>query len=936
MGRQFKPTDSKKVFVGRRNELMKIQSVLEKRKKQWLVQIIGDAGLGKTRLIETLRDTINKTQKKKWICNDIIDFYKASNQTSFGLLAEIARQVGKQHFAEFEEQRQSFWKILNEGVDVGQRLEAAHRVTNTFFKNWQELLKTESCVLLLFDTCEEMRGIGYWIMRSLLPRMLNTQKDVQVEKSGPISNTDETIHQVVVVFAGREKLPFTKEQEEQVLSLSLQPLSLEEMNEFFRKSSKELHLPAKGKQLEQLLERCGGRPLYLALSYDWLRNDVGKVEELLDNQTTLGEKLVSWVRRLRDFQSDVILFTALAWRRMEAGLLSKLLDIPESEAQNLFERLKGFSFIKYRPPQDGFEGNFQLHDEMRALILKYHWQREGAWTRNEILCEIISWYKVRIDNEKLLMGQDWPRTDEMHALVAEYVYYQCEIDLDVGSKVGEEIFKPAAHYLNVSFCDLLNEEIARFERSLSDGRRDQLRFQQALMAFRRDDYSYSSQLWQSLIRIPDCDAKLKATSYMMLVELCAYTSQYNDALDHARSAENIYRDLLGQKDLSADLRTVVMKELGQLFSNWGYVYRVRGEWDKAVDYYEKALEQKEGSPKHVARTLNNIGFVYFLKGDTERAVTYVGKALQIRQELGIAYELGLGNNTMGMIVESMGRTDNAADLFNKAYHYFEESQSDRGLALAQINLGRLMRITNQFDKALHHLHEARHILKAVKDNAYLVVALNEIGCAYRQQATTESRQKAEEFLHESLELSRKMNNHRWVADNFEDLHILYYQWGLDLKKQGKSEDEYDEYFNKAEKLGQNAVEIAEANGLNMISAKYYRTTGDIDFERRDYTKAFNSFFKACELMAKSLSEADGPATNFYNRLNENANRLQQKLHALPTPEQTKKYAQQVRDLIKIEPYTIRQPLAILETFINETLKLYRFPIDIQRQSAPQV
>ena len=61
-----------------------------------------------------------------------------------------------------------------------------------------------------------------------------------------------------------------------------------------------------------------------------------------------------------------------------------------------------------------------------------------------------------------------------------------------------------------------------------------------------------------------------------------------------------------------------------------------------------------------------MGYVYFLQGDLVQARTYVGQALQMRLELQIPYELGLGYNTMGFIQEQNGRIDPAADLYRKA------------------------------------------------------------------------------------------------------------------------------------------------------------------------------------------------------------------------------------------------------------------------------
>jgi tetratricopeptide (TPR) repeat protein len=720
-------------------------------------------------------------------------------------------------------------------------------------------------------------------------------------------------------------LAFSQELEASLLVLQLSALSQDDVQDFFKQAG---WFPRKinKKQLTELNNRCGGRPLYVALSYDWLVNQMGLIEDLIDTSEPFSEKLVDWVLRLRNSHGDVILAAALAWRRMEAGLLAQLLQTSEAAAMQLFEELSRYSFVKYRPadPALSFAGSFQLHDEMRDLVNRHLWPAEGRWTRQAKLHDIVAWYEKRIGNKLLIDGEELPQTDEMRALLAEYLYYQLSRDVVAGSKIGEALFKQASYYLDISFCELLNYEISRFEHLLPDDRLDQLRFQQALVAFRRDDYSWAGELWHSLARRFDCDKKLQATSHTLLVELEAYTCRHEEALEHANAAENLYKQLLLPPESRPGFYELVRKELGQLYNNWGYVYRTKSEWDMALKFYQQSLDTNS-SPKNVARTLNNMGYVYFQKNDIEQALTYVGRALQIRRQLGIPYELGLGHNTLGMIMENQGRFDEAADLYRKARHYFEASHSDRGLALVYINLGRLTRITNDFEKSLDYLTLASTVLEEKNDVTYLIVALNEIGCAYRQRGAPEDRHRAEEFLKRSLALSREIGDRRAEADNIEDLSILYYQWGKALV-QTNDVQEADRYFEKVREATWQVSQIAEAENLPFFRAKAERTFGDVDFEKQDYEKAFEHLFKACELLASAERERKEFPVQYQRRLAENADRLQERLHALRDPEETCHFATMLLNELKKLPEDIQKALSLVETKLHATLQLCQIPM----------
>ena len=69
------------------------------------------------------------------------------------------------------------------------------------------------------------------------------------------------------------------------------------------------------------------------------------------------------------------------------------------------------------------------------------------------------------------------------------------------------------------------------------------------------------------------------------------------------------------------------------YNNIGGVYDNLGDYDKALEYYSKALAicEKVLGPEHpsTATAYDNIGGIYYSQGDYDKALEYFSKALVI-------------------------------------------------------------------------------------------------------------------------------------------------------------------------------------------------------------------------------------------------------------------------------------------------------------------
>jgi tetratricopeptide (TPR) repeat protein len=914
---QFPPTKSKEFFVGRQKEITAFENILNGSSPCWVVHIPAPGGYGKTKLLERyIRQA--KEKPRTLVTTDLIDFYKTGNQTVFGLLQDVAQQLGKEHFPNFIVELGHFRELLSTELEPNQRQDAFNTVTELFLKDYENLLVAGWKIVLLFDTAEEIRGNESYVLSKLIPAINQIEyKLVQDRANDP--RVDTLPHyQTTLVIAGRRALDFPEDLLPYVYKVKLDSLMYEEMMEFFKVGCQESLLSSE-QQARQLYDRTGGNPLFIALSFDWLCNEVGTMAELLTLNEPFGQQLVSWVERLNSPEKETILYLALAWRRMENGLLAYLLKKSEDQTEDITTQMERFSFVKYRAADDPFPNTFQLHDEMRVLVNEYVWPREGEGTRREILKQVVQWYQQRIGDENVLVGQDLPPTEEMKALVAEWLFYECLLDLNQAFEIHEKLFRIASHHVDLDYCELLNQEIERFLDLLTPDQNDKLRFRQALILFRQELYPDADELWSSLLRRPDLEKKLRATILMLLVELKGYTGEPDVAIGYAEKAKLLYDELI-ENETETEHKTLYERELSQLYNNWGYVHRVKGNFATALEYYDKALVSGKGTAKNLARTLNNKGYIYSLMGDDTKARTLVGRALQLRKTLNIAYELGLGYNTMGMLMEESGRIDQAAELYDRALLSFEDGRSQRGMAMVQLNLGHLRRLSNLYEEALDYLRKSERIFRQKNDKDFLLRVINEIGCVYRQRGKGEDFKNAESYLLQSLAMAEEIGRPSDIADNKEDLSILYRRMSLETRRLGHL-DKAEDYSQKSRKLSEDVQEIAKQHQLTYLAAKSERTLGDLNYVNGDYEEAFDQYLKSCLKMSQAVREGKRAKVQLERRFQEVVDRLQEQLQNLPSVEETQKHAQKLADKIQSLGEEEQKELSLVQQYLDESINL---------------
>ena len=133
-----------------------------------------------------------------------------------------------------------------------------------------------------------------------------------------------------------------------------------------------------------------------------------------------------------------------------------------------------------------------------------------------------------------------------------------------------------------------------------------------------------------------------------------------------------------------------------------------GQWEKAI-YSGEALSLYEelGDLWGQGILLNNLGARAYFEGRWDEAVELYDRARQALEKIGDAVNAALGTVNAGEILSDQGRLDEAEQFFRKAHRVWKAAGDPSSVAYALSNLGRLEYRRGNYEKALEMLGEAR-------------------------------------------------------------------------------------------------------------------------------------------------------------------------------------------------------------------------------------
>ncbi len=251
---------------------------------------------------------------------------------------------------------------------------------------------------------------------------------------------------------------------------------------------------------------------------------------------------------------------------------------------------------------------------------------------------------------------------------------------------------------------------------------------------------------------------------------------------------------------------VMLKKLGKpedpvIYNNTALVYKARGKYRKALEYFNRALrlDKLSGKKGDVAIRFNNIGRVYHAWGSYDKALRYYLDALKIEEELKRTEKIAIRLNNIGLV-------------------YFD---------------------WKRFQESLEYFKRSLKINRSLGKKGDIARDLNNIGLVNNQWGRNRDALK---YLEEALAINREMGLKGDAATNLNNLGLVYFSLGN---------------HKKAIQIYKEAVETEKALGRVDDIARIYNNIGAIYHDLKDYKNAIASLNMSIRIKEKQRLTATG-------------------------------------------------------------------------------
>jgi CHAT domain-containing protein len=221
------------------------------------------------------------------------------------------------------------------------------------------------------------------------------------------------------------------------------------------------------------------------------------------------------------------------------------------------------------------------------------------------------------------------------------------------------------------------------------------------------------------------------------------------------------------------------RKIASLLNNIGVLYETQGNYEQALNYYQKSLELAKTleNDRGIARTLNNMGVIHYRQRHYDLALQCYHESLTLKKssedQVGIANTL----QNIGEVHRRQGNYAQALRSYQESLGLWKTMEAKAGIASALSSMGDVYKAQREYPQALDFYQKSLTLAEDVGDPDAIFRCYWDFGEVYREQGRKQEAiaayQKAVEMI-ESMR-SQVAGNEQEQQRFFEDRVSPYYK-----------------------------------------------------------------------------------------------------------------------------------------------------------------
>ncbi len=737
-------------FINREDEFALIDKLIRDWDTLRILCIDAPGGIGKTRLLQEVRDRYRSREQIHLSITDIIDFDDRTCHVAENLGIRIGHMLDEKIFASFLRDMQDYRKMEMARVSEGRLTQGFVEGTQSFIECFNKL-SDQKRVLLLFDTIEKFEETDYW--------------EYLLDVFSQVKNS-------LIFMVGRNarnvgKLLQAQLSEDSVYIIDLQPLNEKAGEEYLQKKQELLHIELESELAQKLLLLSGGRPILIDLVAEWRARGISLnwlIKSSLEEMMSLPENEME--NRQQEFERQLVLHIAKIDSQMDwlillmsrvypldiEMMIATLRDISKEQAKKLFEEAKTYVFVKFLP-----DGRITLHDEMRRMIEDHVWPEldpEGHRRRHDssLAAEYLK-RKIQTHLKEIATLETHEKiAQEKDDLQAAYNAFLKQVDLE------QEIWVLKQRHLRHTLLVDIDKGVKTFADAFDEATRSrQLNFREMLFITMREyaNLLSSKQLYELNTR---------------RVKNWLYKGHYSEA-------QRVITDILVEGNISPEQQVDMLILRANTEIRLGHV-------NKGISDFEKAVEISKAnnlSLWHI-KSLNGLGWAHLITGKVESATQHLREARHLywdiidrRRKKELQDDYGWISNNFAFVLSGNNKTrQTAISITRSTIEHWKSIGNDIGLGAGYLVLGIAYYRSAFFKEALETFQKALGIFEPLEFNDWLGQIYSWRGVVYEEMKKLDL---AKRDLEKSLEIG-SLNRKAMTLNRLGRVHMSQGKWDL--------------------------------------------------------------------------------------------------------------------------------------------------------------